>query len=72
MTQIGKARAPQPRHAYIYTKHKNNRHATQHNAHKHAAQNAHCLCNCMSHFRTHSMTQKSNRKHPPPQNTRGK
>ena len=53
----------------MYTRHYHNRHATLHNAHKHVAQvyqNAHCHCNCMSH----SMTQKSYRKHPPPQNTR--
>ena len=50
----------------MYTRHHNNRHATQHNTHKHVAQNAHCHYNCMSH----SMTQKSYRKHPLPQNTR--
>ena len=40
LTQRGKAqtRASQPKHAYIYTRHNYNRHATQHNAHKHVAQ----------------------------------
>ena len=51
MTQRGKAqnRAPQYRHAYMYTRHN---HATQQNAHKHVAQtyqNTHCHCQCMSH-----------------------
>ena len=40
LTQRGKAqtRAPQYRHAYMYTRHNHNRHATQHNAHKYVAQ----------------------------------
>ena len=61
-------RAPQHRHAYMYTRHNHNRHATQHNAHKHVAQaylNPYCYCNYMSHFMSHSMTQKNYRKHPP-------
>ena len=69
MTQKGRNRA-QPKHAYIYTRYHNNRHTTQHNPYKHVVQNAHCHCNYISHFRTHSMTQKSYRKHLPPQNTR--
>ena len=49
LTQRVKAqtRLPQPRHAYMYTRHNHNRHATQHNAHKHVAQtyqNTHCHC----------------------------
>ena len=71
MTQRGKAhtRKAQPKHAYMYTRHNHNWHVIQHNAHKHVTQiyqNAHCHCNCMSH----SMTQKSYRKHPLAQNTR--
>ena len=55
-------RAPQPRHAYMYTRHNHNKHATQHNAYKPVAQtyqNTHCHCQCMSH----TMTQKSYRNH---------
>ena len=39
LTQRSKAqtRAPQPRHAYMYTRHNHNRHATQHNVYKHVA-----------------------------------
>ena len=71
MTQRGKThtRNAQPKHAYMYTRHNNHKHARQHNAHKYIAQtyqNAHYHYNCMSH----TMTQKSYRKHPPPQNTR--
>ena len=66
LTQRGKAqnRAPQHRHAYMYTKHNHNRHATQHNAYKYVTQtyqNAHYHCQCMSH----NMTQKSYRNHSP-------
>ena len=62
LTQRGKAqtRAPQPKHAYMYTRHNYDRYVTQHNAHKHVAQtyqNTHCHCQCMSH----TMTQKSYR-----------
>ena len=75
MTQKGRThtRKPQPKHAYMYTRHYYNRHATLHNAHKHVTQiyqNAHCHCNCMSHSMSHTMTQKSYRKHPTLQNTR--
>ena len=50
----GKAqtRAPQPIHAYIYTRHNHNRHATQLNAHKQVAQtyqNTHCHYHCITH-----------------------
>ena len=40
MIQRGKVqtRAPQPKHAYMYTRHNYNKHVTQHNAHKHIAQ----------------------------------
>ena len=39
MTQRGKTqtRAPQPKHAYLYTRHNNHKHVAQHNAHKHIA-----------------------------------
>ena len=47
----------------MYTRHNNHKHAKQHIAPKNTA---HCHCNCMSH----SITQKSYRKHPLPQNTR--
>ena len=53
----------------MYTRHNHNRHATQHNAHKHVAQtyqNTHCHCQCMSH----TMTQKSYINYSPPQHTR--
>ena len=53
----------------MYTRHNHNRHATQHNTHKYIAQNyqnTHFHCQCISH----TMTQKSYRKHPPPQHTR--
>ena len=68
MTQRGKdhTKNAQPKYAYMYTRHNNHKHARQHIAPKNTA---HCHCNCMSHFRTHSMTQKSYRKHTPPQNT---
>ena len=71
MTQKGRThtRKPQPKHAYMYTRHHNLKHVAQYNAHKHVAQvyqNTHCHYNCMSH----SMTQKSYRKHHLPQNTR--
>ena len=62
-------RAQQARHAYIYTRHNNNRHTTQHNGHKlivQTYQNTHYHCQCMSH----TMTQKSYRNHSPPQHTR--
>ena len=75
MTQKGKThtRKPQPKHAYMYTRYNAHKYATQHNARKHAVQvyqNAHCHCNCMTHSISHFITQKSYRKHPPPQNTR--
>ena len=66
---MAQARKPQPKYAYIYTRHNYNRHTTQHNAHKHIAQtyqNTHCHCQCMSH----TMTQKSYRNHSLPQHTR--
>ena len=65
MIQRGKihARNAQPKHAYIYTRHNNHKHARQHIAPKNTV---HCHCNCMSH----SITQKSYKKHPLPQNTR--
>ena len=71
LTQRGKAqtRVPQPKHAYMYTRHNYSRHATQHNAHKHVAQtyqNTHCHCHCMSH----TMTQNNVRKHTPQQHKR--
>ena len=53
----------------MYTRHNNHKHVAQHNAHKHVAQtyhNTHYHCQCMSHI----MTQKSYRKHLPPQHTR--
>ena len=53
----------------MYTRHNHNRHAAQHNAHKHVAQTyqkMHFHCQYMSH----TMTQKSYRKHSPPQYTR--
>ena len=64
-TQRGKvhARNSQPKHACMYTRHNNYKHARQHIAPKNIA---HCHCNCMSH----SMTQKSYRKNLTPQNTR--
>ena len=67
MTQRGRThtRKPQPKHAYMYTKHNNLKHITQHNAHKHVAQtyqNTHYHCQCMPH----TMTQKSYRNHSPP------
>ena len=67
LIQRGKAqtRVPQPRHAYMYTRHNHNRHAIQHNAHKHVSQtyqNTHCHYQCMSH----TMTQKNYRNHSPP------
>ena len=39
LTQIGKAqtRAPQYKHAYMYTRHNNHKHVAQHNPHKHIA-----------------------------------
>ena len=66
MTQKGRTRTrkPQPKHAYMYTRHNYNRHATQHNAHKHVAQtyqNTHCHCI------SHTITQKNYRKHSQPQ-----
>ena len=71
MTQIGRTytRNSQPKHAYMYTRHNNHKHVAHHNAHEHVIQNyhnRHYHCQCMSH----TMTQKSYRKHPPPQNTR--
>ena len=71
MTQRGRThtRKPQPKYAYIYTRHNNHKYVAQHNAHNHGAQvyhNTHCHCNCMSH----SITQKSYRKHPSPQHKR--
>ena len=65
MTQREKAhtRKAQPKHAYMYTRHNNHKHARQHIAPKNTA---HCHCNCM----THSITQKNYRKHHIPQNTR--
>ena len=64
-TQRGKvhARNTQPKHAYIYTRHNNHKHARQHIAPKNSA---YFHCNCMSH----SMTQKKYRRHPTPQDTR--
>ena len=56
----------------MYTRHYYNKHATQNNAHKYVAQayqNAHCHCNYISYSMTHSMTQKSYRKHHSPQHT---
>ena len=47
----------------MYTRHNNHKHVRQHIAPKNIA---HCHCNCMSH----SITQKSYRKHPPPQHIR--
>ena len=62
MTQRGKdyTRKAKPKHAYMYTRHNNHKHARQHIAPKNTA---HCHCNCMSQ----SITQKSYRKHPLPQ-----
>ena len=67
MTQRRKdhTRKTQSKHAYMYTRHNNHKYVAQHNAHNHGAQvyhNTHCHYKCMSH----SMTQKSYRKHPPP------
>ena len=58
MTHRGKinARNAQPKHAYMYTRHNNHKHARQHIAPKNTV---HCHCNCMAH----SITQKSYRKH---------
>ena len=65
----------------MYTRHNDHRHVRQpianrnsvhwNSAHKISAHmnSTHCHYNCISHFRTHSMTQKSYKKHPPPQNT---
>ena len=53
----------------MYTRHNHNRHATQHNAHKHVAQtyqNTYCHCQCMSH----TMTQKIYKNHSLPQHIR--
>ena len=53
----------------MHTRHNYNRHVAQYNAHKHIAQiykNTHCHCQCMSH----TMTQKTYRKHSPPQHIR--
>ena len=53
----------------MYTRHNNHKYVGQHNTHKHVAQayhNKHCNCKCMSY----SMTQKSYRKHTPPQQQR--
>ena len=47
----------------MYTRHNNHKHVRQHNAQKNAA---HCHCQYVSH----SVTQKSYRKHTSPQNTR--
>ena len=65
MTQRGKvhARNAQPKHTYMYTRHNNHKHIRQQIVPKNIAQ---CNCNCMSH----SITQKSYRKHSLPQNTR--
>ena len=65
MTQRGKAHTgkEQPKHACMYTRHNNYKHARQHIAPKNTA---HFYYNCMSH----SITKKSYRKHPLPQNTR--
>ena len=64
-TQRGKvhARNTQTKHAYMYTRHNNHKHVRQHIAPRNTA---HYHCNCMSH----SITQKSYRKHPPPQHIR--
>ena len=61
MTQRGKvhARNAQPKHAYIYTRHNDHKHARQHIAPKNTA-----------HFYYNYMSRKSYRKHPLPQNTR--
>ena len=61
MTQRGKAhtRKAQPKHTYMYTRHNNHKHARQHIAPKNTT---HYHYDCMSH----SMTQKSYRKHPIP------
>ena len=69
MTQKEKThtRRAQPKYAYMYTRHNNHKHARQNIAPKNTA---HCHCNYMLHFRTHYMTQKRYRKHPPSQNTR--
>ena len=58
MTQRGKAhtRKAQPKHAYMYTRHNNHKHARQHIAPKNIA---HCHCSCVSYSMSHSMTQKS-------------
>ena len=58
MTQRGKThtRKAQPKHAYMYTRHNDHKHARQHIAPKNAA---HYHCNCMSY----SITQKSYRKY---------
>ena len=61
MTQKGRThtRKPQPKYAYMYTRHNNHKLAIINHITKYR-------CNCMSH----SMTQKSYKKHPTPQNTR--
>ena len=58
ITQRGKAhtKKAQPKHAYIYTRHNNHKHARQHIAPKNTA---YFNYNCMSH----SITQKSYRKY---------
>ena len=71
MTQRGKAqtRAPQPKHAYMYTRHNNHKHVAQYNAHKHVAQtyqNIYCHYKCMSH----TITQNNFRRHTQPQHQR--
>ena len=50
ITQRGKAhtRKAQPKHAYMYTRHNNHKHARQHIAPKNTA---HCHYNCMTYSR---------------------
>ena len=65
MTHRGKVHAKnaQPKHAYIYTRQNNHKHARQHIAPKNTA---YCHCNCMSH----SIPQKGYRNQPPQQHKR--
>ena len=61
MTHRGKVYATnaQPKHAYIYNRHNNHKHARQHIAPKNTA-----------HYHWNYMSQKGYRKYPLPQNTR--
>ena len=68
MTQKGRthSRKPQPKDAYMYTRHNNHKHVVQQNAHKHVTQtyqNTYYHCQCISR----TMTQKSYRNHSLPQ-----